>query len=58
MVRYPTMVLTDCCQTAPLQVAAFCIDKTRRGSINGAAGFPWPGGLLLPTAACIKPSCP
>lgn len=45
-------------QTLPLQVATFCIDKTRNGSVNGAAGFPGPGSLLLPTATCIKPTCP
>jgi hypothetical protein len=45
-------------QTAPLQVATFCIGKTRNGSVNAAAGLPGPGSLLLPTTTCIKPSCP
>jgi hypothetical protein len=45
-------------QTVPLQVATFCIDETRSAAVNTTAGFPGPGGLLLPTAACIKTSCP
>jgi hypothetical protein len=45
-------------QANPLQVATFCVDATRSTAVNTAAGFPGPGGLLLPTAVCIKPSCP
>ena len=45
-------------QANPLQVATFCIDATSSPAVNAAAGFAGPGGLLLPTAACIKTSCP
>ncbi len=45
-------------QAEPLQVATFCIGDTRSGAVNGAAGLPGPGALRLPTAACIRPSCP
>lgn len=42
----------------PLQVATFCINDTRSGAVNTAAGLPGPGSLLLPTTTCVKPSCP
>ncbi len=45
-------------QAAPIQVATFCINDTRSGAVNTAAGLPGPGALVLPTTACIKPSCP
>ena len=45
-------------QATPLQVANFCINGTRSTAVNAAAGFAGPGALRLPTAACIKPSCP
>jgi hypothetical protein len=45
-------------QATPLQVATFCINDTRSGSVNTAAGLTGPGAMRLPTAACIKPSCP
>jgi hypothetical protein len=45
-------------QTAPLQVAAFCINDTRSDAVNAAAGLPGPGALRLPSTTCIKPSCP
>ncbi len=45
-------------QATPLQVATFCIDATRSGAVNGAAGLSGPGALRLPTTTCIRPSCP
>jgi len=45
-------------QATPLQVATFCVNDTRSAAVNTAAGLTGPGALLLPTVACIKPSCP
>jgi hypothetical protein len=45
-------------QATPLQVATFCVGATRNVAVNAAAGLTGPGALRLPTAACIKPSCP
>ena len=42
----------------PLQVATFCINDTRSGAVNTAAGLPGPGALLLPSTTCVKPTCP
>lgn len=42
----------------PLQVATFCINATRSGAVNTAAGLPGPGALRLPTTTCVFPSCP
>ncbi|MEO6027376.1 MAG: hypothetical protein ABIR79_10970, partial [Candidatus Binatia bacterium] len=45
-------------QTRPIQVATFCVSDTRSAAVNTAAGLPGPGSLVLPTDACVKPSCP
>lgn len=45
-------------QGEPLQVATFCINETRSGAVNAAAGLAGPGALRLPTVTCIKPTCP
>jgi hypothetical protein len=45
-------------QTAPLQVATFCVDATSSTAVNAAAGLPGPGALRLPTTTCVKDSCP
>ena len=45
-------------QGEPLQVATFCINETRSGAVNAAAGLAGPGALRLPTVTCVKPSCP
>ncbi len=45
-------------QTKPLQVGTFCINATRSGAVNAAAGLAGPGSIVLPTDACITPSCP
>lgn len=45
-------------QSAPLQVATFCVDGTSSAAVNAAAGLPGPGALRLPTTTCVKDSCP
>ncbi len=45
-------------QGSPLQVATFCINDTRSGAVNTAAGLPGPGSILIPTTVCVRPTCP
>lgn len=45
-------------QARPIQVGTFCIGATRSAAVNTAAGLAGPGAIVLPTDACIKPSCP
>lgn len=45
-------------QARPIQVGTFCINATRSTAVNAAAGLAGPGAIVLPTDACIKPSCP
>jgi hypothetical protein len=42
----------------PIQVGTFCIGATRSTAVNAAAGLAGPGAIVLPTDACIKPTCP
>ena len=51
---------TDCAPGAcTVQVATFCEAATGTGSVDGLAGLPGPGALILPvTTQWLKPAAP